>query len=69
MQMIDGRMERPGMFQMPMTEGGIRMLIILAVVPFVTAGALALRWRIALGAALLALLAGLVITQTRSAWM
>lgn len=69
LRMIDGQIERPGLFQMPMTEGGVRMIIILAVIPFTVAPALALRWRIALGGAVLALLAGLVITQTRSAWI
>ncbi len=69
LRVIDGGIERPAMFQMPMTEGGIRMLIILVLIPFTLSTSLTLRWRLGLGAALVTLIAGLVVSQTRSAWV
>ena len=69
LRVVNGAIERPGMFQMPMTEGGIRMLIILVLIPFALSTALSLRWRLGLAAALAVLIAGLAISQTRSAWV
>lgn len=69
LRVINGGIERPAMFQMPMTEGGIRMLIILVLIPFTLSTSLTLRWRLGLGAALVTLIAGLVVSQTRGAWV
>jgi O-antigen ligase len=66
---VNGLIERPMMFQLPLTEGGIRMMIMLVLIPFALSGALPLRWRAGVAAALVPLFAGLVITQARSAWV
>jgi O-antigen ligase len=68
LRMAGGVVERPTMFQMAMTEGGIRMLIALLVLPFVVSRALPARTRLLFAAALVPILAGLVVSQTRSAW-
>ncbi len=69
LQVVGGMIQRPAMFQMPMTEGGIRMLIILALIPFSLSPSVPTRWRIGLAAAVVVLIAGLLISQTRSAWV
>jgi O-antigen ligase len=69
LRIVAGAIERPTMFQMPMTEGGIRMLIALLLLPFAISRALPVRARWLFAAALLPVLAGLVVTQTRSAWV
>jgi len=66
---VGGVLERPTMFQLPLTEGGIRMMILLLLLPFVLPGALPVRWRVVTGLTLAPLFAGLVITQARSAWL
>jgi O-antigen ligase len=69
LRVVGGGIERPAMFQMPMTEGGIRMLISLLILPFVISRSVPPRVRILFAAALLPILAGLVVSQTRSAWV
>lgn len=66
---VDGVLERPTMFQMPLTEGGIRMMILLVLVPPVISASTPVRWRWAFAVPLIPLFAGLVATQTRSAWL
>ena len=68
LRLVDGAIGRPALFQIAMTEGGVRMLIILAIIPFVLSAAVPRGWKFALAAALIPLFAGLVISQTRSAW-
>jgi O-antigen ligase len=69
LRVVGGAIERPTMFQMPMTEGGIRMLIILLLLPFVISRSTPARLRMLFAAAIVPILAGLVVTQTRSAWV
>lgn len=69
MRVEGGVIQRPAMFQMAMTEGGIRMLVLLALIPMATARVLPAGGRLALGTALAALLVGLTISQTRGAWL
>jgi len=66
---IAGSIERPTMFQMPMTEGGIRMLISLLLLPLAISRSVPGRVRLFFAAALVPIVAGLVVTQTRSAWV
>lgn len=69
LERVNGVLERPMMFQLPLTEGGIRMMILMVLLPFVLSRSTPGKWRWALGATLLPLAAGLVITQARSAWV
>jgi len=69
LRIVNGVLERPMMFQLPLTEGGIRMMIILLLLPMVMTTALPPYWRIGTALTLLPLLIGLVITQARSAWV
>ena len=66
---VNGVLERPMLFQLPLTEGGIRMMIILLLFPFVISDALPTRWRVTMAFILVPLFVGLVITQARSAWV
>lgn len=66
---VNGLIERPMMFQLPLTEGGIRMMILLLIAPFALSAAVPARWRVAVAAVAVPLLVGLVITQARSAWV
>ncbi len=68
-RVVNGLLERPMLFQLPLTEGGIRMMIILLLIPFVLTDTLSRRWRMWAGLSLVPLFVGLVLTQARSAWL
>jgi O-antigen ligase len=66
---VGGGFARVSMFQYFLTEGGIKMLSLLLVIPFVIHPGTPRRWRLWAAAAAAPLLAVLILTQTRSAWL
>jgi O-antigen ligase len=61
--------DRLSVFQHYMTAGGIKMFILLLMLPFAVESAVPLKWRIPLMVGLLVTLAALIMTQTRSSWL
>lgn len=60
---------RVSMFQYFLTEGGIKMLCLLLVIPFLIHPRTPRPWRIGAAICALPLFAVLILTQTRSAWL
>ncbi|HUL45218.1 MAG TPA: O-antigen ligase family protein [Bacteroidota bacterium] len=60
---------RLGVFQHYMTAGGIKMFILLLMVPFLLDGATPARWRWWILAGFLPILLALILTETRSSWV
>jgi O-antigen ligase len=65
----NGHFLRLSLFQYFLTEGGIKMIFLLMILPFLFDVRLSLKWRLLTGLAILPLLMGLVLTQTRSSWL
>ncbi len=61
--------ERLGIFQHYMTAGGIKMFILLLMLPFIAESSTPRKWRILAGAAAIPILCALVLTETRSSWL
>ncbi|HEV8539255.1 MAG TPA: O-antigen ligase family protein, partial [Bacteroidota bacterium] len=66
---IGGHYVRMSLFQYYLTEAGIKMIMLLLTLPFVIHAETPIRWKVAAGVASGILFLGLVITQTRSAWL
>lgn len=66
---IGGHFVRMSLFQYYLTEAGIKMFVLLLLLPFVMHAGTPPAWKVAAGIAGAILLVGLVITQTRSAWL
>jgi O-antigen ligase len=64
-----GAQDRLGFFQHYMTSAGIKMLVLLLVLPQALERGVARRERIAFAAASVVLMVALVLTQTRSSWI
>jgi len=64
-----GHILRLSLFQYFLTEGGIKMMILLLAVPFVIHQQTPRKLRILFLACMLPLFVGLVLTQTRSSWL
>ena len=66
---VGGHYARLSLFQYFLTEGGIKLMLLLLIVPFMIHRATPRRWRVAAILASIPLVAGLVLTQSRSAWL
>ena len=66
---VGGHYARLSLFQYFLTEGGIKMILLLVIPPFVIHPATPRRWRLAAIIGSVPLAAGLVLTQSRSAWL
>ena len=66
---IRGHFMRVSLFQYFLTEGGIKMFLLLLALPFVFHPSTPRNWRIGTAACSLPLMVGLILTQTRSAWL
>jgi len=66
---VGGHFLRASLYQHYMTEGGIKMFVLLLCVPFLVHASTPARWRIALFLSSAVLLVGLILTQTRSSWL
>jgi O-antigen ligase len=66
---VGGKLMRVSLFQYFLTEGGIKMLSLLLVLPFIIHPATPKNWRIGAILCSLPLLTGLILTQTRSSWL
>jgi putative inorganic carbon (HCO3(-)) transporter len=64
-----GHFLRLSAFQYFLTEGGIKMIILLLGLPFCLSSSVPTRVRLWLGLALLPVFLGLILTQTRSSWI
>jgi O-antigen ligase len=64
-----GHYARLSLFQYFLTEGGIKMMLLLLIVPFMMHGATPRRWRVAAVFCSVPLAAGILLTQSRSAWL
>ncbi len=64
-----GHLVRLSLFQYFLTEGGIKMIALLLLVPFIIDARVPGRRRIAAVIAALPLFAGLILNQTRSSWL
>ncbi len=64
-----GHILRLSMFQYFLTEGGIKMIALLLMLPFIIDRKVAWKWRLIAGAAAIPVFAGLILTQTRSSWL
>ena len=64
-----GHFLRVSMFQYFLTEGGIKMIILLVTLPFLFDRRLTGGWRLLTAIAVVSLFLGLVLTQTRSSWL
>ncbi|MBI4546850.1 MAG: O-antigen ligase family protein [Ignavibacteriae bacterium] len=69
LEKIGDHLTRLGMFQHYMTAGGIKMIVVLMILPFIVQQQTPTRWRIAAALCLLPMLIALVLTQTRSSWL
>jgi O-antigen ligase len=66
---IAGHYMRVSIFQYYMTEGGIKMITLLLLLPFIIHPATPRSWRILTIIGSLPILTGLILTQTRSSWL
>ncbi len=66
---VGGHFVRLSLFQYFLTEGGIKMIALLLLTPFVVDGRVPGRRRVAALIAALPLFAGLILNQTRSSWL
>src|ERR1041385_3153359 len=66
---IAGHYMRVSIFQYYMTEGGIKMITLLLLLPFAIHPATPRSWRILTIIISLPILTGLILTQTRSSWL
>jgi O-antigen ligase len=64
-----GRILRLSIFQYFLTEGGLKMIALLLVLPFVFDFSVPKQWKIGALLTALPLFAGLILTQTRSSWL
>lgn len=66
---IGGHFMRVSIFQYYLTEGGLKMIVLLMLIPFVVHADTPKHWRIFSLGAIAILMIGLIITQTRSSWL
>ena len=66
---IGGHFSRVSLFQYFLTEGGIKMILLLLVCSFIIHPFTPKFWRILASVSAVPLLVGLVLTQTRSSWL
>ncbi len=66
---IGGHFLRVSLFQYFLTEGGIKMIALLLLIPFIFHEQTPRRWKIFAIIGCIPLLIGLVLTQTRSSWL
>lgn len=66
---IGGHFTRLGIFQHYMTAGGMKMIILLLLVPLAIEKATPLKWRVLSIAACIPLSVAMLLTQTRSSWL
>ena len=66
---IGGHFLRVSTFQYYLTEGGLKMIVLLMLMPFILHPQTPVRWRVLASAWTFILLVGLIITQTRSSWL
>ncbi len=64
-----GHFQRLSLFQMVLTEGGIKMIALLLALPFLFDRRLTGKWRWLTLLSVIFLFIGLVLTQTRSSWL
>jgi O-antigen ligase len=66
---IGGHFLRVSVFQYYLTEGGLKMFVLLMAAPFILHHGTPLKWKVFFSASFAILVVGLVITQTRSSWL
>ncbi len=66
---IGGKIMRVSLFQYFLTEGGIKMIMLLMLIPFVVHPATPRLWRWFSAITIVPLFVGLILTQTRSSWL
>ncbi len=66
---IGGHFSRVSLFQYFLTEGGIKMILLLLACSFIAHPSTPKSWRMLASAAAIPLFIGLVLTQTRSSWL
>ena len=66
---VGGRLHRISLFQYYMTEGGIKMIVLLVALPFIIHPSTPRAWRWMFLAASAVTFVGLILTQTRSSWL
>lgn len=64
-----GHFTRLSMFQHYMTAGGIKMVVVLMILPFIVEQQAPTRWRVLALLSSIPILLALVLTQTRSSWL
>lgn len=66
---VGGQFLRVSLFQYFMTEGGIKMILLLMLVPLLIHPSTPGSWRLFAGLSAAPILLGLILTQTRSSWL
>ncbi|MBI1807967.1 MAG: O-antigen ligase family protein [Ignavibacteria bacterium] len=66
---VGGHFVRVSLFQYFLTEGGIKMFVMILLLPFLIHPSTPRKWKIYSLVCMIPLLIGLVLTQTRSAWL
>ncbi|MBI3195634.1 MAG: O-antigen ligase family protein, partial [Ignavibacteriae bacterium] len=66
---IGGKIMRVSLFQYFLTEGGIKMIMLLMLIPFIIHPATPKFWRWFTVVSAVPLFVGLILTQTRSSWL
>lgn len=66
---VRGHLARVSLFQYYMTEGGIKMIVLLVALPFIIHPSTPRRWRWVFLISSVVTFLGLILTQTRSSWL
>ncbi|TLY27164.1 MAG: O-antigen ligase family protein [Ignavibacteria bacterium] len=64
-----GHYARLSLFQHSLTEGGIKLIVLLFIIPFMIRSETPRAWRLGAAAAGIPLFVGLILTQSRSSWL
>jgi O-antigen ligase len=66
---VGGHYARLSLFQHSLTEGGIKLIVLLLIIPFMIRSDAPRAWRVGAAVAGIPLFVGLVLTQSRSSWL
>jgi len=66
---VGGHYARLSLFQHSLTEGGIKLMVLLLILPFMIRSDAPRAWRLGAAVAGIPLFVGLILTQSRSSWL
>src|SRR2546427_11805385 len=66
---VGGHYARLSLFQHSLTEGGIKLMVLLLIIPFMIRSDAPRAWRLGAAVAGIPLFLGLILTQSRSSWL